>query len=90
MANRQAFALRVSKIVSTKRISTPPSIKAAVCSLYAITTSSQVTALNPGSFTSGEIDAVLLVGPIEPATNLGLLGSLIVNSFATSQAIFAL
>ena len=43
-------------------------------------------ALYPGSFTSGEIEAVRLVGPIEPATNLGLS----VNSAATSFAILAL
>ena len=46
-------------------------------------------ALKPGLFTSGEIDAVRLVGPIDPATNLGLLGSFALISSATSFAIFA-
>ena len=41
-------------------------------------------ALKPGSFTSGEIEAVLLVGPIDPATYL-----LSLNSNATSFAILA-
>ena len=43
--------------------------------------------LNPGFSTSGDIDAVLLVGPIEPATNLGF--SSIEQERATSLAIFA-
>ena len=53
--------------------------------LIAIFRSSKFTARNPGSFTSGDIDAVRFVGPMEPATNLGLS----VNSSATSRAIFA-
>ena len=43
--------------------------------------------LNAGFSTSGEIDVVRLVGPIEPATNLGL--SLVEQADATSFAIFA-
>ena len=41
-------------------------------------------ALKPGSLTSGDIEAVLFVGPMEPATYL-----LSLNSEATSFAIFA-
>ncbi len=81
--------LSVSNTVSTSKMSAPPSIKAIICSEYAFTSWSNVTALKPGLFTSGEMDAVLLVGPIEPATNLGLEGSLRVISSATSFAIFA-
>jgi hypothetical protein len=40
-----------------------------------------------GSFTSGDILAVLFVGPIEPATKRGLSGFLAVHSSATSRAI---
>ena len=43
--------------------------------------------LNAGFSTSGEIDAVRLVGPIEPATNLGFLS--VEQAIATSFAIFA-
>ena len=46
-------------------------------------------ARKPGSFTSGEIEAVRLVGPIEPATNRGFSGSLAVIWSATSLAILA-
>ena len=38
---------------------------------YASTNSSKVTARNPGSLTSGDILAVRLVGPIDPATKRG-------------------
>jgi 5-methyltetrahydrofolate--homocysteine methyltransferase len=65
------------------------SIKASTCCLYAIRNSSKVTALYPGSLTSGDMLAVLFVGPIEPATKRGLCGSLAVNSSATSFAILA-
>ena len=79
----------MSKTVSTNNKSTPPSTKASICALYAILKSSNVTALNPGSLTSGDMLAVRFVGPIDPATNLGLFGSLALNSLATSLAIFA-
>jgi len=52
--------------------------------------SSKDVFLKLGSFTSGDIEAVLFVGPIEPATNLGLLSSFKENSSAISRAIFAL
>ena len=43
-------------------------------------------ARNAGFSTSGDIDAVLLVGPIDPATNLGfsLVECLIATFFARS------
>ena len=43
--------------------------------------------LKAGFSTLGEIEAVLFVGPIAPATNLGFSG--VENSTATSFAIFA-
>ena len=46
-------------------------------------------ARKPGSLTSGDKLAVLLVGPIEPATNLGFCDSLAVNESATSLANLA-
>ena len=46
-------------------------------------------ALNPGSLTSGDMDAVLFVGPIEPATNLGFCGFISVNFLHASTAILA-
>jgi hypothetical protein len=66
-----ALAFSVSKIVSTNK-SLPPSINylLLVCNTQII----KVTALYPGSFTSGDILAVLFVGPIEPATKRGLSG----------------
>ena len=72
IANNAALAFNVSKTVSTNNKSTPPSTKASTCCLYAILNSSKVTALKPGSFTSGDILAVLFVGPIDPATKRGL------------------
>ena len=68
IANKAALRLSVSKVVSGNRMSTPPSINVSVCSRYTATRSSNVTARKPGSFTSGEIEAVRLVGPIAPAT----------------------
>jgi hypothetical protein len=58
------------------------------CCLYAMRKSSKVTALYPGSFTSGDMLAVLFVGPMEPATKRGL-SDLVVNYQATSRANFA-
>ena len=68
-----AFALSVSKMVSINNRSTPPSIKPLICCVYAATTSSKVTALKPGLFTSGDKDNVLFNGPIAPATNFGIV-----------------
>ena len=57
-----AFALSVSKIVSTMRMSAPPSISPRAASPYAAASCSNVTLRAPGSLTSGEIDAVRFVG----------------------------
>ena len=46
-------------------------------------------ALNPGSLTSGDILAVLLVGPIEPATKRGFSGVIFEYFNAASFAILA-
>ena len=48
-----------------------------------------VTLRAPGSLTSGEIDAVRLVGPSEPATKRGLSGVRAVQRSALSRAIVA-
>ncbi len=66
-----AFALRVSKIVSMSRMSAPPAIWPSAASRYAAASSSKPTLRAAGSFTSGEIEAVRLVGPSDPATNRG-------------------
>ena len=71
IANNAALQFKVSKTVSTNNISTPPSTKPITCSLYAFLSWSNVIPLKAGFSTSGEIDAVLFVGPIDPATNLG-------------------
>ena len=71
MANSAALAFSVSKMVSTRNTSTPPSNSARACSRYEATSSSKVTLRAPGSFTSGEIDAVLGVGPKAPAAKRG-------------------
>src|SRR4029079_5773721 len=87
IANRAALAFRVSKMVSTRNRSTPPSARARACSRYAATSSSKVTLRAPGSLTSGEIEAVFGVGPKAPATKRGDSG---VEYFAqASLAIFA-
>ena len=84
-----ALAFNVSKMVSMSKTSTPPSTKPFICSVYAATTSSKVTARKPGLFTSGESDNVLLSGPIAPATNRGLAGSCAVYLSAAFLAHFA-
>ena len=86
MANSAALALSVSKIVSTSRRSAPPSAKPRIASEYASTNWSKLTLRKPGSFTSGEIDAVREVGPSTPATKRGFSGFLAVNSSHTSRA----
>ena len=72
-----ALALSVSKIVSTSSRSAPPSTRPAACSAYAATSSSKLVLRKPGSLTSGEIDAVRLVGPSPPATKRGRDGSVL-------------
>ena len=63
IAKSAALAFSVSKTVSTSNRSAPPSINPSAASAYAETSSSYVTLRAPGSFTSGEIDAVRFVGP---------------------------
>ena len=87
MAKTAAFAFRVSKTVSTMSRSTPPAIRAVACSPYAVRSSSKVTCLAPGSFTSAEIDAVRFIGPRIPATKRGRSGVRAVYSSAASRAI---
>ncbi len=89
IANSAALALSVSKIVSTSSKSTPPSSKPFTCSRYEAFTSSNETARYPGSFTSGDNDKVLFIGPMAPATKRGLSGFFAVNSSATSTANLA-
>ncbi len=71
IANSAALALRVSNTVSSSRMSTPPSSSPLACSPYASRNSSKLMARKPGLLTSGEIDAVRLVGPMAPATKRG-------------------
>ncbi len=63
-----AFAFSVSKIVSSRKRSTPPSASAVICSAYASFTSSKVRVRNDGSSTFGLSDRVTFSGPTEPAT----------------------
>ena len=84
-----ALALSVSKIVSMRSRWQPPSTRPRICSAYASRTRSNVVERNDGSATSGEIDSVLLVGPIEPATNRGRSGVRAVQTSAARPAIRA-
>ena len=70
--------------VSTRRKSTPPSIRPSACVVYADTSCENVIFLYPGSFTFGEIEQLRLVGPILPATKRGLSSD--VHLSATSRA----
>ena len=74
MASGAALVLRVSNWVSRRRRSTPPSIRASICSEYAARSVSKSMARMAGFSTSGDIEAVLPVGPIDPATKRGLSG----------------
>ena len=69
--------------------STPPSMRAPVDWAYAAARSSNPMLRNPGSFTSGEIDVVLLVGPKTPATNMARFGCSFFSSSMTRDAILA-
>ena len=89
IATMAAFALRVSTIVSSNNRSHPPSMSPRTCSLNATHSPSNVMFLAAGLFTSGEIDRMRLVGPIEPATKRGLSGVRWVYSCAAERAIFA-
>ena len=72
IANKAAFALRVSNIVSIITRSAPPSNNADVASLNVSTSSSKCIFLNEGSSTSGLNEHVRLVGPNTPATKTSL------------------
>src|SRR6056297_1181446 len=86
MATRAAFAFRVSKIVSTSRMSTSPSIRTSTWSRYAFCRASKVRLRAAGSFTSGEMERVLGVGPTAPATKRGVEGSFAVQASEDSRA----
>ncbi len=86
MATSAAFALSVSKIVSTSSRSQPPSSSPRACSAYAPFTCWKVTSRNAGLFTSRDIESVRLVGPMAPATSRGRSGVRAVQSRAASQA----
>ena len=66
-----AFALSVSKIVSIRSRSTPPSTSPRICSAYASTTWSNVAERYVGSSTRGDTESATLSGPIDPATHAG-------------------
>ena len=74
MANNAALQFSVSKMVSTIKISAPPSTKPRICSKYEIASWSKLTLRAAGSLTSGEMLAVFGVGPNAPATKRGLSG----------------
>ena len=63
-----ALQLSVSKTVSMRSRSTPPSRSARICSAYTSTTSSNVAERYAGSSTRGESESETLSGPTEPAT----------------------
>jgi len=88
IATMAAFALSVSKMVSSSSRSQPPSTSPRTCSSYASRSASNVMVRNAGSFTSGEMDSVRLVGPIEPATRRGRSGVFVVHSAAAALASF--
>jgi hypothetical protein len=67
----------------------PPSIRPRACSLKASRSWSKVMLRKAGLLTSGEIDRMRLVGPIEPATNRGRSGVRAVHSSAAARASFA-
>src|SRR5207302_999560 len=70
-ATMAALALSVSTMVSSSSRSQPPSIRPRACSLYAAHKSSNVMLRYDGLLTSGEIDRIRVVGPIDPATKRG-------------------
>ena len=86
IATMPALATSVSKIVSRRMMSEPPSMRPRTCVSNAARISSNVTARNAGLLTSGEIDSVRFVGPIDPATKRGLSGSFAVHSSAAARA----
>jgi hypothetical protein len=84
MAKSAALALRVSKMVSTRSASTPPSSSAFTCCEYAVTTWSHDTARKSGRFTSGDNDKVRLSGPMAPATKQRRPG-VFASAFSTAR-----
>ena len=82
-----ALAFSVSKMVSSSSKSAPASVTAMICSEYAAWSVSKSMARLAGSSISGEREAVLLVGPMEAATNLGRSGVFAVILAASSRAI---
>ena len=84
-----ALAFKVSKIVSIIRRSAPPSNRPRVCSEYAATSWSKFTFRYSGLETSGDSEAVLLVGPMLPQTKRGFPGVSTVTLAAALQAISA-
>ena len=84
-----ALALSTSKTVSIMSRSAPPRINPRAASAYASASSSKVTDRAAGSATSAEIEAVLLVGPSDPATNRGRFGSRASAASAAARAIRA-
>ena len=85
-ANNAARELSESNTVSTSSTSTPPSTRPLACSTYASTNWSYVTARKAGSLTSGEMEAVRLVGPSAPATKHCRPGSAAITSSAAARA----
>ena len=86
MAKSAALALSVSKIVSTMMTSMPPASRPCSCSVYAATSSINVTLRKDGSSTDGEMDAVRFVGPMAPHTKRGRDGSAAIASAHASLA----
>ena len=82
-----ALAFKVSNTVSIMMRSTPPATSPRAASAYASTSSGNRIFRAPGSFTSGEMLADRLVGPMTPATHLGCPGTL--NSSAVRRAMSA-
>ena len=88
-ATRAALELRVSKIVSIRNASTPPSINADICSSYASVISSKETERAAGSSAFSDIDSILPVGPTLPATKRGRSGVISIILSASSRASLA-
>jgi hypothetical protein len=89
IATSAALVLSVSICVSTSSRSAPPSSSPRACSAKASHSSRQPIARLPGSFTSGEIESVRVVGPIAPATKRGLSGVRAVHASATRRQMRA-
>jgi hypothetical protein len=121
IANNAALQFKVSKIVSTSNMSTPPSSNALTCSAYDSTSSSNAAVrythmtgivhcvrqlLRQEQYNIGALElyiltlrarglsteatlAVRFVGPTDPATYRGFVGSLAVQRAAASLAISA-